>query len=447
MNVVIIGASHGGLQAALTIKRLDPTTKITLIDKRSELSFVSSGVILYMNQLVDELNDVRYLTPKELLEEGIDVILKANVTKVNPENKTITYEDNQHAHFEVSYEKLIIATGSNQFLTNMSLPGKEKATVFKSYSSSVEVLKQVEHSEIISIIGGGYIGVELCDALKFQNKEVHLIESADSILFRYVDKEISSIIENKIREAGVILHLNENLLGFSDTDKELFITETSNQKIPNHYAIIAVNARPDTTLVKDFLDLHPNGTIRVNEQMQTSNPDIYAIGDVISYPVCNSQHKAFIPLVNNVVRSATVAAMNILGNPINYQMTQKTTATKIFGYYIASTGLTEEGAKYEGLEAESIFLTLPYQLPYLELQEEVHIKLVIEKGSHRLIGGQLMSKKDITQSVNTLSLAIAKAVTLEELVTMDFYFNPAINQPMGIISRAAYEFILKKNKK
>nr|WP_278250957.1 FAD-dependent oxidoreductase [Enterococcus sp. DIV0212c] len=446
VKVVIIGASHGGLQAALTLKKLNSQTEVLLVEKRSEVSFVSSGIVLKMNKMVDELNKVRYLTSEELDNKGVDVLLNATVTTINPKKKIILYEDVQGKHHEVSYDKLILATGSNQFSTNMTLPSKDKVTVFKSYSSSVEVLEKLEKAKSISIIGGGYIGVELCDALKGQGKEVHLIESADSVLFRYLGKEISSIIEQKIKDSGAFLHLNESVIGFSDIDEEMFITKTTNEEIRNDYVIVAVNARPDTSLVKDFLDLNTNGTIRVNEQMQTSDPDIFALGDVISYPVRNSYRKSFIPLVNNVVRSATVAAMNVLGHSMKYNMTQKTTATKIFDSYVASTGLTEEEAKFEGIEVEGIFLTLPCQLPYLELQEDVHIKLVFEKGSHKLIGGQLMSEKDITQSINTLSLAIDKETTLEELVTMDFYFNPAINQPMGIISRAAYEFLIEKYK-
>ncbi|MCA5012275.1 MULTISPECIES: FAD-dependent oxidoreductase [unclassified Enterococcus] len=444
MKVVIIGASHGGLQAALALKRLDPSTEVLLIEKRTEISFISSGIILKMNGMVDELDQVRYLTSEELEEKGINIFLNTAVTALDPERKTVIFESQDGQKSELSYDKLILATGSNQFSTNLTLPSEDKVTMYKSYPSSVNALANLEKAQSISIVGGGYIGVELCDALKDQGKEIHLIESADSVLFRYLGKEISSIIEKKIIDSGINLHLNESVLGFSDTDKELFVTHTTNKEIRNNYVIVAVNARPDTTLVKDFLDLNTNGTVRVNEQMQTSDPDIYAVGDVTSYPVRNSYRKSFIPLVNNVVRSAIVAAMNVLGHTMNYNMTQRTTATKIFGCYIASTGLTEDEAVFEGIEAESIFVTLPCQMPYLEIQEEVHVKLVIEKSTHKLIGGQLMSEKDITQSINTLSLAIDKETTLEELVTMDFYFNPAINQPLGFIGQAAYEFLIKK---
>ena len=446
VKIVIIGASHGGLQAAVTLRKLNPQTEVILIEKRSEISFISSGIVLKMNQLVDELDDVRYFSLEELRKKGINVLLNAAVTKINSEKKMITYQDTHNKKYEMNYEKLILATGSNQFSTNLTLPSKEKVTVFKNYPSSVEVLEKLEKAKSISIVGGGYIGVELCDALKGKGKEIHLIESADSVLFRYVGKELSALIEQKIKDSGVKLHLNESVIGFSNIEEETFITNTTNEAIENEYVIVAVNARPDTTLVKDFLDLNANGTIRVNEHMQTSNPDIYALGDVISYPVSNSYRKSFIPLVNNVVRSATIAAMNALGHSINYNKTQKTTATRIFGCYVSSTGLTEVEAKFEGMDVESIFLTLPCQLPYLQIQEDVHIKMVFEKGTHKLIGGQLMSEKDITQSINTLSLAINKETTLEELVSMDFYFNPGINHPMGVISRAAYEFLIEKLK-
>lgn len=444
MKVVIIGASHGGLQAALTLKKLNSKTEVLLIEKRSELSYISSGIVLSMNRLIDELDQARYITFEELNSQGVEVLLNATVTTINANNKAISYQDTTGNLIEECYDKLILATGSNQFSTNITLPSKDKVSVFKSYTSSLEVLEKIEDANSIAIVGGGYIGVELCDALKKTGKEIHLIESADSLLFRYIGKEISTIIEQKMKAAGVHLHLNESVIGFSEVENEQFITQTTNEEIKNEYVIIAVNARPDTSLVKDILDLNANGTIRVSERMQTSDPDIFAIGDVVSYPVHNSCRKSFIPLVNNVVRSATVAAMNVLGHPMKYNMTQKTTAAKIFDCYVASTGLTEVEAAFEGIEVESIFLTLPIQLSYLATQEEVNIKLVFEKGSHKLIGGQLMSEKDITQSINTLSLAIDKETTLEELVTMDFYFNPAINQPMGIISQAAYEFLIRK---
>lgn len=446
LKIVIIGASHGGLQAALTLKRLDSNSEVILIEKRDEISYISSGLMLKINQLVDELDDARYVSEEQLRERGIKILLRSVCSYIDPDNKQVTYQDEQQQEIELSYDKLIIATGSNQFSTNLTLPDNGKVTVFKDYPRSQEVFSNLEKANVISIIGGGYIGVELCDALKTYGKEIHLIESADSLLFRYLDKELSEVIELKLKEAGVILHLNENVISFEDTEKETFITRTTTEKIENDYVVIAVNARPETCLVDDFLDLNSNGTIRVNKQMQTSDPDIFALGDVISYPVQNSYRKSFIPLINNVVRSATVAAMNVLGNHMNYATTQKTSATKIFDYYVASTGLTEVEAKFEGIEVESIFLNLPFEMSFVKEHQSVYIKLVFAKGSHQLVGGQLMSTKDITQTINTLSLAVANKLTLEDLVTADFYFNPSINRPMGIIGQTAYEFMLEKYK-
>lgn len=444
MKVVVIGASHGGIQAVVTMKRLNPQIDVTLIEKRNNVSYVSSGLVLKMTGVVDKLNDVRYISALDLEELGITVLLNSEVTEIDSTLKKVAFKNKAGFH-EIIYEKLILATGSNQFSTNLTLPSQDKVTVFKDYISSVEVLERISDAKVISIIGGGYIGTELCDGLKETGKKIHLIESADTVLFRYIDKELAAIIKQRMEAYNIELHLNESVIGFKETDQNSFITQTTNEEISNDYVIIAVNARPDTSLVRDFLDLNSNGTIRVNEQMQTSDADVYAVGDVVSYPIQNSFRKSFIPLVSNVARSATVAAMNVLGNKMSYVTTQKTTASKIFDLYVASSGLTEVEARFEGIEVESIFISIPYQLPFIKEQEEVHIKLVFAKGSQKVIGGQIMSEKDITESINTLSLAIAKEVTLEELVTMDFFFNPGINQPMGIISRAAYEFLMKQH--
>lgn len=447
MKIAIIGASHGGIHAALTIKKLSPKTDVYLIEKKSEVSFISNGIVLLLTKQIEELDQARYISIEELKENGIHVYSESEVVKIFHEDKKVVSVNSVGKKFKLSYDKLIVATGSNQFHTNITFPNNEQVMVFKDYSSSIEVLEKISSASVISIIGGGYIGVELCDALKNIDKKIHLIESADSILFRYLDKEIASLVEQKIRESGIILHLNENVISFEDTKEKMFVTNTTKQEIENDFAIVAVNARPESRLVRDFLDVNSNGTIRVNEYMQTSDPDIYALGDVVSYPRQTNYQHSFIPLVNNVTRSATVAAMNVLGHHyLSYGTTQKTTATYIFNSYIASTGLTEIEAKFEGIDTESIFLTLPYQFPYLKKQDNVHIKLVLAKGTHKLIGAQLMSEKDITQSVDTLSLAIEKEATLDELVTMDFYFNPMINQPMGLISRAAYEFLIHKYK-
>ena len=447
MKIAIIGASHGGLHAAITIKKLSPKTEVYLIEKKSEVSFISNGMVLLMTKQIEELNQARYISIKELEDNGIKVYLKSEVMKITPKEKEILYKDSAGSENKLFYDKLLIATGSNQFNINITFPNNDRVMVFKDYSSSLKVLDKITKASVISIIGGGYIGVELCDALRNLGKEIHLIESAESVLFRYLDKEIAKLVEQKMKASGIYLHLNENVISFKETDKELFVTQTTKQELKNNFAIVAVNARPESNLVKDFLEVNSNGTIRVNDHMQTSDPDIYALGDVVSYPRQTNYQHSFIPLVNNVTRSATVAAMNVLGHHnLSYGSTQKTTATYIFGSFVASTGLTEIEAKFEGIDTESIFLTLPYQLPYLKEQDEVHIKLVFEKGTQKIIGGQMMSEKDITQSVNTLSLAIEKEATLDELVTMDFYFSPMINQPLGLISKAAYEFLLEKYK-
>lgn len=441
MRVVIIGASHGGIQAALVLKKIAKDTEVILIEKKNDLSFISNGVAMKLNGLIEKLDHARYITKEMLEQQEIQVHLNTEAKEINPEEKYIVYTVSDR-EYVIIYDKLILATGSNQFTTHVTFPNKEKISVFKDFSSSAQVLKRLEKSNSISIIGGGYVGIELCDALKDTEKEIHLIESADTILFRYVGKEFSDILEKKMKRAGIKLHLGESVVTFSSLEQKYFVTETTTEQIVNDYVVIAVNGRSDTRLVNDFLDLNIDGTIRVNEKMQTNEEDIYAIGDAISYPICNNSRNFFVPLVNNVYKSATVAAMNILNHPMYYHVTQKTTVSNIFGVYVASTGLTKEEAIFEGMDVKSFFIQFPYQLPYIELQEEISVMFVFKQESRVLLGAQLMSEKDISQTIDTLSLAINKKVTIDELVTMDFHFNASMNHPLGIISRAAYECLI-----
>lgn len=256
MKVVIIGASHGGLQAALTIKRLDPKIDIVLIEKRNNISFVSSGIIIKLNDMVNELDDVRYTSAEEMQKLGITIHLESTVTSIEPDSRTVIYEALNGEQSAITYDKLILATGSNQFSMNLTLPKNDRITYFKSYDSSLEALHNIEEASSISIVGGGYIGVELCDALKDKGKTIHLIESADTILFRYIDKELSEILVKEMNNSGIHLHLSETVLGFKETDQLPFTTVTTTEEIENDFVVIAVNARPDTRLVQEFLDLN-----------------------------------------------------------------------------------------------------------------------------------------------------------------------------------------------
>jgi NADPH-dependent 2,4-dienoyl-CoA reductase/sulfur reductase-like enzyme len=187
-----------------------------------------------------------------------------------------------------------------------------------------------------------------------------------------------------------------------------------------------------------------NGAIIVDEYMRTSNPDIFAAGDSCAVYYNPARTHAYIPLATNAVRMGTLVAENMMHPRVRYQGTQGTSGLRLYDWNIASSGLTEEAAALFGLEVESVVIEDAYRPEFMPTAEKVEFKLVYEKGTHRIVGGQVLSKADLTQAVNTLSLAIQNEMTIEELAYVDFFFQPHYNKPWHFLNSGALEAMKDK---
>ena len=205
---------------------------------------------------------------------------------------------------------------------------------------------------------------------------------------------------------------------------------------------MSVGFRPNSKLVQGKIDTLPNGAVIVNEYMQTSNPDIYAGGDNVAVHYNPNGGNAYIPLATNAVRMGTLIGKNIVEHKVKYRGTNGTSGLYLFGYNIGSTGVTVNSAPHFGLEVDSVLVKDNYRPEFMPTTEEVLMKLVYEKDTLRIVGGQVMSKYDITQSANTLSLAVQNKMTIEDLAYVDFFFQPHFDRPLNylnILAQAACE--------
>ena len=209
--------------------------------------------------------------------------------------------------------------------------------------------------------------------------------------------------------------------------------------------IMAVGFRPNNELMKDKIDVLPNGAIKVNEYMQTSNPDVYAAGDNVAVHYNPTGDHSYIPLATNAVRMGMLVGLNINGNKVKYRGTQGTSGLYLFGYNIGSTGLTVNSAEHLGIEVDSVVLIDKYRPEFMPTTEDVVMKLVYRKDNHEIVGGQLLSKYDITQSANTLSLAVQNKMTVEDLALVDFFFQPHFDRPWNYLNLLAQKALEKIN--
>ncbi|MGX4685634.1 FAD-dependent oxidoreductase [Vagococcus sp. JNUCC 83] len=439
MKVVVIGCTHAGTSAVKSILKESPEAEVIVYERNDNVSFLSCGIALYVGGVVKNAQDLFYSNPEELASLGATVNMEHNVTSIDTELKQVTAVNlKTNETSTTSYDKLVMTTGSWPIVP--PIPGVESNNILlcKNYNQANDIIKKATDAKKIVVVGGGYIGIELVEAFVESGKEVTLIDGLDRILNKYLDKPFTDKLEKELFNQGVTLALGENVARFeSDESFNVKKVHTKSQSFDADMVILCVGFKPSTELLGDSVDKLSNGAIKVNKYMQTSKPDIFAAGDsaVVHYNPTNVEN--YIPLATNAVRQGLLVGKNINKPTLAYRGTQGTSGLYLFGWKIGSTGLTIENAKQQGLNADMVYLEDNYRPEFMPTTEKVMMQLVFDKDTKRILGGQLMSKYDITQSANTLSLAIQNNMTVEDLALSDFFFQPHFDRPWNYLNLLA----------
>ena len=451
MRVLIIGGSHAGIATARHLKKIKPATEVILIGQSTVLGYIGSSLNLFMEKYIEHLENCRTTSASELMSEGINVMLQTKATQIDEKNKILHLllkDGETTVKDQLSYDYLVLAMGSSQYSTSFSPEGQDLLTNFKSLPQAKAAAKTLYDSQKVVIIGAGLIGFELAETLSQLNKKVVLLDRMNQALFRYFDKEILSIFLSNI-PANVELKLNSNVerIQFDETNKFKGVYLSGNEFIQGDTIVYAINPRPNIDLVKDLLEMNRDGTICTNEFLQTSDKSIYAVGDLVSVFFNQQENMSYIPLVTNAYRTGIIAATNILLNEKRrLPVVQRTIASHLFDFYVASTGMNEEEAPYYGLSVASVTKTYTKSALFGKDDSfEMTLKFVFEQQTGRLVGGQLISNREKSlELINTLSALITSHVTLDAVLTMDFYFNPKFSNPVHFFNDLALEGILLK---
>lgn len=454
MRIVIIGGSHAGLAAARHLKKSDPKVDVIIIEKSSVLGYVASSLNLVLEGYIDQLQDSRTATASELLSEGINVMLNSEVVAIDPKRNLVQFKTSTASFVqedEVAYDGLILAMGSSTFRTEFSEDVETHITTYKTIAQSRNALANIRSASTVAIIGAGLIGFELAESLSGQQKEVHLIDRMDTLLFRYFDQEIAEILMARFPD-NLRIYLNSNVAHTQQDDRGNYsgIVLSNGTQIDADVVIYAVNPRPNVALVEDFLALNLDGTIKTDDYLQTSDPSIYAIGDLVSIPFNHSDSSLYIPLVTNAYRTGIIAATNLLASvndspKIPFPKMQRTVVSKLFGYYVSSSGINETEAPYYGFKVDSITKTF-HSSAFFSSEEnfEVTLKLIYDQESQIIMGGQIItSDRGSLEIINTISTLIQSEATLQQLATMDYFFNPTISFPLHFLNQLAIDALIK----
>lgn len=449
MKVVVVGCTHAGTAAVKSILSNHPNAEVTVYERNDNVSFLSCGIALYVGGVVKNSSELFYSSPEELASLGATVKMEHEVENIDVIQKTITAKDLKSGKEETtSYDKLVMTTGSWPIVPPITGINSNNILLCKNYNQANVIIEKAKTAKKVVVVGGGYIGIELVEAFVESGKEVTLIDGLDRILNKYLDKPFTDVLEKELADRGVTIALGENVQEFkADANGNVSKVITPSKEFDADMVIMCVGFSPNTVLLKDKVDMLPNGAIIVDKYMRSSNPDILAAGDSAVVHYNPSQTNNYIPLATNAVRQGMLVGYNLTESKLAYRGTQGTSGLYLFGWKIGSTGLTVESAKLNNVEADATLFEDNYRPEFMPTTENVMMELVYEKGTNRIVGGQLMSKYDITQSANTLSLAVQNQMTVEDLAISDFFFQPHFDRPwnyLNLLAQAALKDINEK---
>lgn len=446
MKVIVIGCTHAGTAAVKTLAKLNNNIEIAVYEKNNNVSFLSCGIALYVGGVAKDASQLFYSSPEELKQLGAAMHMEHEVLEVDTERKQVKVRDLNTGEEKVDqYDKLVMTTGSWPIIPPIDGIKLDNILLSKNYNQANEIIAKSKDVKNVTVIGAGYIGVELVEAFELNGKNVTLIDSEDRILNKYLDKEFTDVVEAAFSERNIHLALQQTVTKFEgNADGKVTKVITTKGEYETDLVILCVGFRPNTSLLKGKVDLLPNGAITINEYMQSSNPDIYAAGDSCAVNYNPTGDKLYIPLATNAVRMGTLVGYNIAGQSLKYMGTQGTSGLHIFGLNMASTGLTEITAKASNIPYEVVEVIDNDRPEFMPTFNEVRLKVLYHQETKQILGAQLISKADLTQMVNTLSVCIQTKMTIEELGFVDFFFQPHFNKPWNTLNQAGLASLEKK---
>ncbi len=439
MKIAVVGCTHAGTASVVNIKELYPESEITIYERNDNLSFLSCGIALNVGDVVKDTQSLFYNSPENLAKLGIKTNMKHDVLDIDFDGKKLTAKNLlTNEVFEDSYDKIILTLGSWPIVPKFEGGDLENIVLCKNYDHAKCIIEKSKDAKNVVVIGAGYIGVELAEAFEMQGKNTTLIDAEDRIMAKYLDKEFTDIAEEAFKSKGVNLVLGEKVEKFEGQDGKVSAVVTNNGTYKSDLVVLCIGFAPNTKLIEGKLDTLPNGAIIIDEYMRTSREGVFAAGDCCVVKLNPANEHRYIPLATNAVRMGTLVARNIMKPTIKYMGTQGTSGIKIYDLCIASTGLTEEVAKNTtNYNVASVIAKDNYRPEFMPTFEEARIKLVYDKDSKKILGGQILSKVDLTQYMNTLSVVIQNNMTVEELAMTDFFFQPHFNKPWSLLNTVA----------
>ncbi len=448
-RLVVIGGVAAGMSAASSFKRLRPEAEAIVLEKDHFISYGTCSLPYYISDDIKDINRLLSLTPETAgKERGITVLTRHEAVSIDPAAKTVSAINlNANEKKVIPYDKLVIATGALPI--RPPFPGVDLEHVFtlRNLNDGLQIKRFIDHWLAFepcigpncvyenpygiekrpmqaSIVGGGYIGMEVCEALRKRGVEVTVFEKMDRVLGN-MDTSITGIIEECIIAEGVRLNKEFSVEAFEADNGRVARVVTDKGVYPADMVLLVIGARPNTSLVVDLkMDLGAGGAIKLDEHLRTSIPDIYAAGDCAESTHIVTGKKVYIPLGTTANKQGRIAGENAAGMTNIFEGVAGTAVTKIFNLEVARTGLSPLEASREGLDHfVSTIQGWSRSSAYPE-GKRITVTYIVENGSGRLLGAQMAGAEGVAHRIDTLATALYSKMTVSDIARLDLGYAP-----------------------
>lgn len=442
MKHLIVGGVAGGATAAARIRRIAEKDEIILFEKGEYISYANCGLPYYIGGAIADRNNLFVQTPEAFGRRfDIDVRTKSEVLSVNPAEKKVKVKAPDGSVYEESYDKLLLSPGATP--VRPPLPGIDLPGIFTLRNvSDTDAIKQYIGSHGVKravVIGGGFIGLEMAENLHAAGAEVTVVEMAGQVMAP-IDFSMASIVHQHLLEKGVRLRLNTAVTGFEKNGESLDVSFASGEKAPADIVILSIGVRPLNTLATDAgLATGQRGGIKVNEYLRTSEPDIYAVGDVIEYPHPVDGNPWMNYLAGPANRQARIVADNmVFGDTEKYEGAIGTSIAKVFDLTVAATGMAAKRLKQENIPYLTATIHPNSHAGYYPGATPLTIKIIFAPETGRLLGAQIAGYDGVDKRIDEFAFAIKRGCTVSDLTSIEHAYAPPYSSAKDPVALAGY---------
>ncbi|PKM73160.1 MAG: pyridine nucleotide-disulfide oxidoreductase [Firmicutes bacterium HGW-Firmicutes-16] len=445
-KILIIGGVAGGASCAARLRRLDENSEIILFERGEYISYANCGLPYHVGDVIKSRDALLLQTPAAMRAKfNIDVRVKNEVMSIDRAGKTVTVRKTETGEtYTENYDTLVISTGSSPL--RPPIPGIESPRIQTLWTvPDTDRIKQfikLSGTQSAAVIGGGFIGLEMAENLRELGLKVSIIEMLDQVMAP-LDFEMAQILHENISKNGVELHLGDGVSSFNDTGEMVDITLKSGKNVSAELVILAIGVRPNGELAKGAgLEMNARGGIVVDEYLKTSDPDIYAVGDVIEVGDFIDKSRTMIPLAGPANKQGRIAANNIAGASEKYEGTLGTAVAKVFELTAASTGASEKTLIKRGLKKgkdfETITIVQNSHAGYYPGAVPLTLKLLFSKDGKKIFGAQIVGTDGVDKRIDTIAVTIRLGGGINELKNLELAYAPPYSSAKDPVNMAGF---------